>query len=68
MVKFKYFSGRSNKVKERFEICWIDHCVDDIENKNISGTYLEILISVISILCDVGHSTQDATSIMSWFM
>ena len=32
------FSGRSNKVKERFEIFLTDHCVCDICNKNISGT------------------------------
>lgn len=32
------FSGRSNKVKQSFEIFLTDHCVCDISNKNISGT------------------------------
>ena len=32
------FSGRSNKVNQRFEIFLTDHCVCDISNKSISGT------------------------------
>ena len=38
MVKFNYFSGRPNKVKQRFEIFLIDHYAGYIGNKNISGT------------------------------
>ena len=30
MVKFNYFSGRPNKVKERFETFLIDHYKGDI--------------------------------------
>ena len=37
MIKFNYFSGRPNKVKERFEIFLIDHFADDIWNKTIPG-------------------------------
>ena len=34
MVKFNYFNGRPNKVKERFETFLIDHYSGDICNKN----------------------------------
>ena len=38
MVKFNHFIGKSNKVKERFEIISTDQNAGDMGNKNISGT------------------------------
>ena len=38
MVKFNYFSEKPYKVKERFEIFFIDHYAGDIWNKDIRGT------------------------------
>ena len=38
MVKLNYFSGRPNKVKERFWNILIEHYVGDIGNKNITVT------------------------------
>ena len=37
MVKFNYFSGRPNYVKERFETNLIDNYEGDIWSKNIAG-------------------------------
>ena len=37
MVTFNYFSGRPNKVIERFEKLLIDHYPGNIGNKHISG-------------------------------
>ena len=45
-----YFSGRPNKVKEKFELFLIDPYAGDIENKNIAGKCYKILESVSPIL------------------